>query len=152
MSEFTLVGERTFQPDDFDEVIGSFTLQEGHDTLWVRITQMDGTINPPFAFGILGWRSTDGYELGSVKAFGKAESEIYRLGVGRSPSVRTGNIVFTPRGFNLGWIKEGTPWTLRFSAASGKTAGVPAQTVGAVVNSFVDTSDNGISLVRVNFP
>lgn len=151
MADFTLVGERTFQADDLDEVIGSFSLAEGHDTLWIRITQMDGAINPPFSFGVLGWRSSNGYELGTIKAWGKNEPAIYRLGVGRAPSDRNGSIIFNPRGFNLGWIKSGKPWTLRFSAASGKTAGVPAQTAGAVINSFVDTSDNGLSLVRVDF-
>lgn len=152
MADFTLVGERTFTPDDLTEVIGSFSLAEGHDTLWVRVTQMSATTNPPFSYGILGWESTDGYELGSTKAFGRAESEVYVLGVGRAPSVRTGSITFKPRGFNLGWIKEGTPWTLRFSAVSGKTAAVGATRAGAAINSFVDTSNNGLSLVQVNFP
>jgi hypothetical protein len=73
--------------------------------------------------------------------------------VGRAPSLRTGRLSFTPRSYNLAWVKLGHPWTLKFEAVSGVTnSGGGGQTVGAVVNSFVDTADNGLSLVRVNFP
>ena len=150
MSDWSLIGEKTFTPDDFNEVIGSFSLASGDDTLWIRITQLNEGPDSPWSYGILGWRSSQGYELGSTKAYGQTESEIFRLGVGRSPSDRNGSITFEPRAFNLGWIREGWPWQLRFEAASGSTTG-GGQTVGAVVNSFVDTSDNGLSLVRVDF-
>lgn len=151
-SDFTFVGETTFSPEDLTVVVGSFELGEGHDTIWIRVTQMSEITNPPFSYGILGWESENGYELGSTKAFGRAESEIYVLGVGRSPSKRTGDITFKPRGFNLGWIREGTEWKLRFSAASGKTSSVNATRAGAITNSFVDKSNNDVSLVRVDMP
>ena len=150
VNDWSLIGEKTFTPDDFNEVIGSFSLAVGDDTLWIRVTQLNPDPNSPWSYGILGWRSSQGYELGSTKAYGQTESEIFRLGVGRSPSDRTGSITFEPRAFNLGWIKEGWPWSLRFEAASGTTAG-GGQTIGAVANSFVDNSDNGLSLVRVDF-
>ena len=152
VADWSLVGTKSFAPDDLTEVIGSFSLQEGDDTLWVRITQLSGQVNSPFAYGILSWRTEDGYELGSVKAYGETESEVFRLGVGRPPSLLAGSITFEPRGFNLGWIKEGFDWTLQFEAASGITAGGGASDLGAVVNSFVDTANNGLQLVQVSFP
>ena len=120
--EWTLVGEKTFSPDDLVEVIGSFSLPEGHDTIWVRITQLNEGPNSPWSYGILGWRSSEGYELGTIKAYGEEESEVFRLGIGRPPFQRGGSITFKPRSFNLGWIRAGWPWTLRFEAASGSSA------------------------------
>ena len=151
--DWQTVGTRTFEPDDLSEVVGSFSMAEGDDTLWVRITQMNNQPNGPWSYGILSWKTTNGFELGSTKAYGETESEVFRLGIGRPPYERTGQLVFEPRGFNLGWIKNGYPWTLKFEAASGVTTGGGGGTrVGAVINSFVDTANSGLSLVRVNFP
>lgn len=152
VTDWSLVGTKTFSPDDFTVVIGSFSLQEGDDTLWVRITQLSGQVNSPFAYGILSWKTAEGYELGSVKAYGETDSEVFRLGVGRPPSLLAGSVTFEPRGFNLGWIKEGFPWKLQFEAASGSTEGGGGSDLGAVVNGFVNTSNNGLQLVQVSFP
>ena len=118
-----LVAEKTFRPDDQSEVVGSFSLEPDDDTIWVRLTELR-----PWSYGILSWKTANGYELGSVKAYGQTESEVFRLGVGLSPSNRDGVITFTPRAFNLGWIKNGFPWPLRFEAQSGSVAsgGAPA--------------------------
>ena len=113
------MGERTFYPDDLNEVIGVFNLDDDHDTLWVLITQVGNPVNQPWSYGILSWRSADGNELGSCKAYGRNQSEVFRLGVGLPPRVRGGSITFSPRAFNLKWIKGGWPWTLRFEAFSG---------------------------------
>lgn len=118
MADWSFIAEKTFTPDDLTEVIGSFSLEEGDDTLWIRLTQLS-TRTKPWSYGILSWRSPDGHELGSVKAYGNLDGEVYRLGVGRAPSIRDGVITFTPRGFNLAWIREGFPWPLKFEAASG---------------------------------
>ena len=151
--DWQTVGTRTFEPDDLSEVVGSFSMAENDDTLWVRITQLNNQPNGPWSYGILSWKTTNGFELGSIKAYGDTESEVFRLGIGRPPYERTGQLTFEPRGFNLGWIKNGYPWTLKFEAASGITTGGGGGTrAGAVINSFVDTADNGLSLVRVNFP
>lgn len=152
MTDWILVGSKVFTPNDLEVVIGGFTLGEGHDTLWVRITQTTGATNSPWSYGILSWRSSSGYELGSVKAYGETESEVFRLGVGRTPSDRDGSIIFEPRAFNLGWIREGFDWGLKFEAASGKSNGSGGTRTGAVINSFVNPANNGLSLVRVNFP
>ena len=152
MTDWQPVGYRTFQPDDLTEVVGPYELAEGQDTLWVRITQINGQTNSPWSYGILSWRSSEGYELGSVKAYGETRSEVFRLGIGRAPSVRTGSITFEPRGFNLGWIREGFDWTLQFEASSGSSSSGGGLRAGAVINSFVDPANSGLSLVRVNFP
>jgi len=151
--DWQTVGQKTFQPDDLTEVIGSFVMGPDDDTLWVRITQINSTPNSPWSYGILSWKTSNGFELGSTKAYGETESEVFRLGIGRPPYERSGQLTFEPRGFNLGWIQNGYPWTLKFEASSGITSGGGGgQRAGAVINSFVDTGNTGLSLVRVNFP
>ena len=126
-TDWKLVGEKTFTPDDSNEAIGNFSLELEQDTLWVRITQLSEYGTMPWSYGILSWRSSDGYELGSVKAYGQTQSEVFRLGVGLSPSDRNGVITFNPRSFNLHWVREGWPWSLRFEALSGTASeGTPA--------------------------
>ena len=150
--DWTTVGSKTFTPDDLETVIGPFVMDQDADTLWVRITQLNGQSNSPWSYGILSWKSTNGFELGSVKAYGETESEVFRLGIGRPPYERSGLLTFEPRGFNLGWIRTGYPWSLKFECSSGITSGGGGgPTLSAVSNSVVDTSDNGISLVRVDF-
>jgi len=120
------LGTFTFTPDDTDRVIGGFTLSEGDEYLWVRIRSLSQPDPWPWSYGILGWKSSEGYELGSIKAYSKTESEVFRLGNGLSPMVRSGVITFEPRGFNLAWIRKGNPWTLVFSAQSGSVgSGAP---------------------------
>jgi hypothetical protein len=144
------VGTHTFTPEDDLVVIGSFVLDENADTLWVEITQDQVTGPWPWSYGILGFRSPLGYELGTVKAFSKPEGVVQRLGVGRVPLERSGVITFQPRSFNLAWIRRGNPWTLSFAAESGVTAG---SGVGVVSNSFVNAADgNGLPLTRITFP
>ena len=122
-----LIAEKTFEPSDLSEAVGSFSLEPEQDTIWVRLTELSTSDPRPWAYGILSWRSSNGYELGSVKAYGQTQSEVFRLGVGLSPSDRHGVITFTPRAFNLGWIKNGFPWPLRFEAQSGVASeGPPA--------------------------
>ena len=150
--DWTTVGSKTFTPDDLQTVIGPFVMDQDADTLWVRVTQLNGQTNSPWSYGILSWKTSNGYELGSVKAYGETESEVFRIGIGRPPYERSGLLTFEPRGFNLGWIRNGYPWSLKFECASGVTTPSPSpEGIGAVINSFVDTSGDGISLVRVDF-
>lgn len=116
---FSLVGSHTFTPDDKQVVIGSISLEPGDDTIWVRITQNQATGSWPWSYGILGWRSSFGYELGTTKAFAEPESAVQRLGVGLQPVDRSGVLTFEPRSFNLAWIKKGNPWSLTFEAQTG---------------------------------
>ena len=100
-------------------IIGSISLDPGEDTIWVRITQNQATGPWPWSYGILGWRSSCGYELGTTKAFAEPESAVQRLGVGLQPVYRSGVLTFEPRSFNLAWIKQGNPWSLTFEAQTG---------------------------------
>ena len=147
---YDLVGELTLTPDDLNEVVGSFSLGEMHDTLWVRVTQLNPPGPWPWSYGILGWQSSEGFELGSVKCYGEQLGEVYRLGVGRAPMVRNGVITFEPRSYNLQWVKHGYPWTLRFEAASGQSGagqspGDPAFGNRATLGVLADLSDTGVS-------
>ena len=119
--DWTDLGARTVGPSDLRVVVGSFSIGETDDTIWVEV-QRTGPSGPwPWSYGILSWQTSFGLELGSVKAYTASEGEIFRLGVGRAPRSRTGSIVYEPRSFNLAWVKNGYPLTLAFSAASGVT-------------------------------
>ena len=117
-----LVGERTFTPDDEAGVIGGVSLSEEDDTIWVRITNLNAPGPWPWSYGILGWQSSQCYELGSIKCFSDSVGEVTKLGVGLRPVDRTGQLVFRPRSYNLAWIKNGNPWTLRFEAKVGSSS------------------------------
>ena len=56
------------------------------------------------------------------------------------------------RAYNLAWIEKGNPWTLKFEFEAGESDGGGGTRTGAVINSFVDDANRGLSLVRVNFP
>jgi len=147
---FSLVGTHVFTPDDTQVIIGSVSLEEEDDTIWVRITQNQATGPWPWSYGILGWRSAFGYELGTTKAFAEPQGAVQRLGIGLQPVERTGVLTFEPRSFNLSWIKRGNPWSLTFEAQTGVqvTSGV-----SVVSNSFVNAVDgNGLPLTRITFP
>lgn len=148
--DWSVVGTRTFTPDDLTEVVGSFSMSEGDDTLWTRITLLSPATPWPWSYGILGFKTSNGYELGSVKAYPEVESEVFKLGIGRPPYERTGELTFEPRSFNLAWIRNGYPLTLKFECASGTTSG--GSSGFDVVNSFVRASDgSGLPLVQVDF-
>ena len=80
---FSLVGTHTFTPNDTKVLIGSVSMNEGDDTIWVRITQNQPTGAWPWSYGILGWQSSFGYELGTTKAFAEPQGAVQRLGVRR---------------------------------------------------------------------
>jgi hypothetical protein len=116
---FSLVGTYTFTPDDTQVIIGGVSLDAGDDTIWVRITQDQPPGPWPWSYGILGWKTSFGYELGTTKAFAETDGAVQRLGLGLPPVERSGVLTFEPRSFNLAWIKQGNPWTLTFEAKTG---------------------------------
>ena len=140
--------------------VGEYELREGSDSLFVRVTQVGGDFPFRHAYGILSWRNDDGNALGSCKAYGKAESEVYKLGGGLQPIDRQGTVTFQPRHYNLSWIEAiGTNWTLRFEAASGEShGGGEADALAAVAAALIDPDANGVQfedaegdLIRVVF-
>ena len=155
MLRFDASSTITVSPNDIVPIeVGTAFLNEGDDTIWIKVTSSPSGGCPwPWSYGLLTWITENGRELGTVKINGVCEGEVFRLGVGRPPSFRSGFLSFEPRSYNLAWIQLGNPWTLTFEWVSGQGGGGSGgQTLGAVVNSFVDTADNGLSLVRVNFP
>lgn len=146
------LGTKTVTPDDTIVSVGGFSLEEGDTHLWVKITSLSAPDPWPWSYGILGWQTSEGYELGTTKAYSEQSGEVFRLGSGLSPVVRSGFITFEPRSFNLAWIKRGNPWTLKFEAQSGVLQS-PGLGGAVVSNSFVNSSDGaGLELVQVTFP
>ena len=141
---FSFVGTHVFTPDDTQVIIGSFSLPENADTLWGRITQNQPPGPWPWSYGILGWKSSFGYELGTTKAFAEPESAVQRLGVGLPPVERSGVLTFEPRSFNLSWIRQGNPWSLTFEAQAGVS--VPIEAAGGATVAF------GVSDGSIGYP
>jgi hypothetical protein len=150
---FALVGTYTFTPDDTQVIIGGVSLDAGDDTIWVRITQDQPTGPWPWSYGILGWKTSFGYELGTTKAFAKPDGAVQRLGLGLSPVERSGVLTFEPRSFNLAWIKQGNPWTLTFEAKTGVQveAGGGSVTFGVTDGTIgIPWTLNSIGLANLN--
>ena len=126
------VGTITVGPNSGEIAVGSFSLKEGDDTLWVEVQRTSPDQGWPWSYGILSWRTAFGNELGSVKAYAAKAGEIYRLSVSRAPRSTTGTIYYEPRSFNLAWVKKGYSLTLAFSATSGVATAVPAGAGGSV--------------------
>ena len=151
MNRFTgwqFLGSLTFAPDDTDRVVGSFSVDSEDDTIWVRVTSETPPTPWPWSYGILGWKTLQGYELRSVKAYSEQVGQVLRLGVGLPPVERTGVITFEPRAFNLNWVKKGNPWTLRFEAQSGNSSSTPADPVfgtRATLGVLGDLATAGVS-------
>ena len=118
------VGTVSVGPSDREVLVGSFSMaDEDDDTIFLRVTQTSPTTPWNYSFGLVTFRSTVGQELGTTKVYGSIYGEAYRLGIGLPPLVRTGNIYFTPRAYNRGWISIADPpkWNLELEAQSGNT-------------------------------
>lgn len=114
------VSPNTITPIDVGEVV----LGEDDDAIWIKVTSSPSSDCPwPWSYGLLTWISENGRELGTVKINGVCEGEVFRLGNGLPPSVRTGRLSFTPRTYNLKWIELGHPWTITFSWQTGVNGG-----------------------------
>lgn len=152
---FNQIGQISVGPQDRSITVGSFTLAEGHDSIWFRVTQSSPADVFSYAFGLLTWRSPFGKELGTEKVYGDTLGEVFRLGNGLAPLALTGDVIFTPRSYNRAWINCSDPpiWSLTFEAQSGVTIPdpAPAPVFGTASNSLVSPADNGLSLVRVDF-
>ena len=119
------VGTVNVGPQDREVLVGSFSLEEDDDTLFLRITQTSPSTPWNYSFGLVTFRSSVGQELGTTKVYGSVYGECYRLGIGLPPLERSGNIFFTPRSYNRSWISIADPprWNLELEAQSGRTSG-----------------------------
>ena len=148
-NDFVLVGDITVTPENETVNVGPFTLGAGEDILWIGVQQLSPAGPDPFSYGIVGFKSANGFELGTQKAWPSADLTVTRLSVGLAPALQTGFITFAPRSFNLRWVSAGTPWALRFFARGGTSGGGQ---VAVVSNSFVSGADGGgLRLVQVDF-
>jgi hypothetical protein len=121
-----LVSTITVRPNDVYPIdVMPAQMGENDDTMWIKVTSLptEGDCNWPWSYGLLTWKTEEGRELGTVKINGVCEGEVFKLGVGRPPLLRSGRLSFEPRSYNLKWIELGHPWTLTFEYSTGITAG-----------------------------
>ena len=161
LAGYQRIGELTFTPDDLKTVVGSFSIDPEDDTIWIRVISEQPPTPWPWSYGVLGWRTEQGYELGSCKAYSDEAGQTFKLGVGLVPQLQSGEITFEPRGYNLSWVKKGNPWTLTFEAQSGQasdgppvfgtraTLGVLSDLVGAGVSYAVTGSTTPYAVIRL---
>lgn len=120
----------TVGPNDVYPIdVGPAALGVDHDTMWIKVTSLpsEGECNWPWSYGLLTWKTENGRELGTVKINGVCEGEVFKLGVGLPPSLRSGSLYFEPRSYNLKWIELGNPWTLTFEWKTGQSGGIVIQ-------------------------
>jgi len=152
---WTDLGSTTFGPNDDTVVIGSFSMEPDQDTIWIKMTQVNADGPWPWSYGILGFKTSFGYELGTIKCYSQEAGEVFRLGEGLQPLERSGVLTFSPRSFNLAWIRQGNPWTLNFQAQSGKSSsgGGGSDLDSGTLGTFADSrTNNPLELFRVVFP
>ena len=144
------VGSISVGPTDREVEVGSFSLEEGDDTLFVDVQQMSPNQVWNYSCGLLWWESAFGRELGTEKVYGHQVGETYKLGIGRAPRSRSGRIMFAPRAYNRRWISIENPptWTLSISAESGSSGfvpDVPSFGVRATLGVLTDLADFGVT-------
>ena len=154
MTDWTSLGSITVTASDLFVVVGSFSIEEGDDTIWVDVQSESPETPWPWSYGIISWQTSFGREFGSAKAYTERAGEVVPIGVGREPRSRTGSIIYEPRSFNLAWVKKGNPLSLSFSVASGVRAGAPIGEISTgTLGTFVDAdSGSGLQLMQVVFP
>lgn len=159
------VGSVNVGPTDLTVEVGSFSLEEDDDTLFVEVQQTSPDQVWNFSYGLLWWESDFGRELGTEKVYGCQSGEIFRLSIGRTPRSRSGRLFFTPRAFNRKWISIDSPpiWSLSFSAESARsgvtpdvpafgtraTLGVLSDLAGYAVSYAINGSDVPIALIKL---
>ena len=149
---WTPVGSVAVGPQDREVLVGSFSIEPGDDSIWVKVTQL----NPPdywsYSYGLLTWRTSEGQELGTIKIHGDVDSEVFRLGTGLPPIETTGDFLFRARAYNRRWIESALPaiWELDFEAQSGKvvlgSGDSGGLSVPATLGSFADSDDSRVPL------
>ena len=129
-------------------VITDIDLGPEHDTLWAHVVSTTDPVRCPFpwAYALLTWVSSEGRELGTTKIHGVCDGEIFRLGVNRPPSQRSGSVRLYPRNYNLAWVNLGHPWTLTFKFQSGVgIQGAPVLGTRATLGVLADLADSRVT-------
>ena len=154
-------------PTDRAVEVGSFSLGEDDDTLFIEVQQMSPNQVWNYSYGLLWWENALGRELGTQKVYGHTAGEVFKLGIGRPPRSRSGRVMFAARAYNRSWISISDPpqWTLAISAESAKsnsgsssdlpafgvraTLGVLSDLVGAGVSYAITGSDAPYALIKL---
>lgn len=151
---WTTVGTVSVGPQDREVLVGSFSLEDGDDTLFLRVTQTSPATPWNYSFGLVTFRSSVGQELGTTKIYGSTYGECYRLGIGLQPLERSGSVYFTPRSYNRQWISIADPptWQLELEAQSGgqSGSGPPAFGTRATLGVLADLADFVVSYAIKN--
>lgn len=109
-----LVGEASFGPGSDTVIVGPVRVPRSGG-LEVRVT---GGQDAPFQFGycVLGFESTYGHELGTVRVWPRPTVSGYLLGAGITVSDTVGHLFIRPRTWNLRWVEAGFPLSVRVLA------------------------------------
>lgn len=159
------VGSVNVGPTDLTVEVGSFSLKEDDDTIFIEVQQTSPDQVWNYSYGLLWWESSFGRELGTEKVYGCLSGEVFRLSIGRTPRSRNGRLYFTPRAYNRKWISIDSPptWSLSFAAESAKSGSVPdvpvfgtratlgvlADLVGSRVTYAINGSENLYALTKL---
>ena len=144
------LGSLVVGPNDTELWLDGITLDADDDLLWLRVTQTSPVESWKYSFGLASFISDDGAELGTTKIFGNLYGEVFAIGVGRPPSVRTGRLRFVARHYNLRWVStEGAPtWNLDFEYETGSSgSGLPSFGTRATLGVLADLVDAGVTYV-----
>lgn len=109
-----LVGEASFDPSTEAVTVGPVRVPRSGG-LEVRVS---GGQDAPFQFGycVLGFESTYGHELGTVRVWPRPTVSGYVLGAGITVTDTVGHLFIRPRSWNLRWVQAGFPLSIRVMA------------------------------------
>lgn len=108
------IGTVTVSPTTTEAVVGPIEVPT-YGGVEVKIRQTSST---PFrwGFGLLSFKSGNGYELGTIKVWPRTTFSHYKLGAGLGVVSNSGILVFEPRSFNLRWVLAGFSLSLQVLA------------------------------------
>lgn len=148
------LGTLTIGPSDTEKWLGPVTIGPDDDTIWLDVTQTSPVENWKYSYALVSFVTDAGAELGTTKIYGNLGGEVFRLGVRRPPSERTGRIRFVARHYNLNWLNaKGAPkWNLSFDWESGESGAGAAPLFGtrATLGVLADLADLAVSFAIKN--
>lgn len=108
------IGTVTVSPTTTEAVVGPIEVPT-YGGVELKIRQTSST---PFrwGFGLLSFKSGNGYELGTIKVWPRTTFSHYKLGAGLGVVSNSGILVFEPRSFNLRWVLAGFSLSLQVLA------------------------------------
>lgn len=136
-----LIGTATAVPGEPIQEVGPITVPTaGGVEIAVR-----SVVPVPFRWGngYIRFKSSNGYELGSVKVWPKPIRESYLLGQELTASINTGVLEFEARGHSIRWVMAGFPLVVEVLADL--PSDLPSDRT--FVQGFLDSVGNVLDLV-----